>query len=336
MTKLLACYNKDMKIRMNSSSGGIYYPLAKKIISDGGVVYGACYEGTNVYHRRINSMDKIKPSCGSKYQPSILEDTFRKVRIDLQNGLTVFFTGTPCQCEGLCSYVGSSDSLYCADFICHGIPSKKAWRKYLLSMKKHGINITSVNMRDKSSGWQEYSWKLTDSNETEYIQTYSENAFMKGFLSDIYLRPSCYECFFKGIDRKTDFTLGDYWGVQRIQPELFDNNGISLVFIHSEKGLKLFDGIIEEIYCFDAPLHKVVETNPSCIYSNHKPIRRKEFFEKIDEGYDFIQLVNDMTKESTLKLLARRVKNMIKFRRGGRVAIKRMGYCPLFTNEEAV
>lgn len=316
MTKAFACYNKDDKIRMKSSSGGIYYLIAQNIISDGGVVYGACYEGTDVCHRRIETLDGISASCGSKYQPSVLGRTFNRVKEDLDDGRKVLFSGTPCQCAGLLAMLGEHENLYCMDFICHGIPSKAAWREYLSSLKKRGAEIISVNMRDKISGWSKYSWRLSGIDGKEIIEPAMKNAFMKGFLADIYLRPSCYQCCFKGIERKTDMTLGDYWGVQNIQPEMFDNKGTSLFFVHSNKGMKLFQKISEQMEYTMADIKRATRANPSLLNSSECPLEREQFFQKMKKQ-DFIQLIQSLTKVPLYKQIERKVKNMVNIICGG-------------------
>lgn len=312
MIKGFACFNKNEDVRMRSSSGGIYYVIAEKIISDGGVVYGACYEGTDVQHRRIDTIDGIAPSCGSKYQPSRLGNTFRQVKHDLDEGKKVLFTGTPCQCGGLLSFVGEQENLYCADCICHGIPGRAAWNGYLSSLKKRGLDVVSVNMRDKISGWSGYSWKLLSRDGTIKIQHKDENPFMKGFIADLYLRPSCYECCFKGIDRTTDFTLGDYWGVQRLQPEMFDDKGVSLLLVHSQKGMQLFQQISDLLEYKEAPIDAAVGVNHSLVKSAKLTDGKEKFYSELKKGKDFIEVVERMTRVSLLQKIKRKIGLMIK------------------------
>lgn len=318
MTIAFACYNKNEQIRMRSSSGGFYYTIAKKVITSGGVVYGACYEGTDVCHRRIDTIGGILPSCGSKYLPSKLGDTFKQIQADLNSERMVLFTGLPCQCKGVLSLIGERDNLYCADCVCHGIPSKTAWKEYLSSMRHRGFDVEAVNMRDKVSGWRTYSWKLKGSNGEEIIQSKNENLFMKGFTSDLYLRPSCYECCFKGIDRQTDFTLGDYWGVWDIQPEIYDDKGTSLVLVHSNKGMLLFQDVEKELEYREANIRKAVQSNRSIIQSAHLSKARKEFFIGVKKQKDFIDLVENMTRLSVYRRVKRKFKRLFNYARNTR------------------
>ena len=317
MTKVFACYNKNDDVRMISSSGGMYYLLAEKVINKGGIVYGACYEGTEVVHHRIETIDGIPDSCGSKYIPSKLNDTFLMIRKDLKDGKKVLFTGTPCQCAGLKSFIGNNDNLYLADFICHGMPSKTAWNAYLDSLKKNGQIVTGVNMRNKSSGWLNYSWVIKDQDNNEIRQSHNDNKYMKGFIADLYLRPSCYTCHFKGVERVTDFTMGDYWGVQSIQPDMYDDKGTSLFFVHSDKGMELFEEIQNQIVYKEADVERAIKANPSIVSCAKTTKKREQFFSRINANEDFIEVVSDLTKVTLQVKVKRKAKNMIKKILGG-------------------
>lgn len=311
-----ACYNKNEEVRMSSSSGGIYSLLAEKILEDGGEVFAACYDrNLEVSYRKINSIDELPDSRGSKYVASHMGNVFQDVLDSLQKGIKVLFVGTPCQCEGLMSFLGKRyDNLVCVDFICHGIPGRIPWRKYLESMKNRGSELVGINMRDKTSGWSKWKfcWKMVDNFGNTTFQPQSENFFVKGFIANIYLRPSCYNCQFKGIERKTDFTLGDYWGVWNIQPEMDDNKGISLVLVHSQKGQKLFDSVSSSIVYTNAFLDKAIKYNSPILSSVKCSDNRKVFYKRINEGEDFIKIMEDLTRISFKDKLKIRIKRSIK------------------------
>lgn len=310
-SKAFACYNKDINIRRDSSSGGIYYLLAEEVIRCGGVVYGACYEGTEIKHRRITDTEGISASCGSKYVESDLRDSFMSVRRDLAEGRQVLFAGVPCQCAGVLAFVGKQQKdLYCLDLICHGVPGKKAWRSYIAALHAKGFDLKTVNMRDKSKGWKGYGWKLKSVDGKEKLQSHHVNSFMQGFLANIYLRPSCYACRFKGVERDTDITLGDYWGVWRIQPQMYDDMGTSLVLAHSEKGMELLRRISDRIVIAEALLEEAIAANPCMVRSVERPASREKFFRKIEAGEDFITVVESMTRRT----LWRRIKSVLDLR----------------------
>lgn len=289
-----ACYNRDTEERKNSSSGGIYSLLAKKVLEQQGVVFAACYdENLNVVHRKISSLEELPQSRGSKYLQSHLGDTFAQVKEALEQGIQTLFVGTPCQCEGLLSFLGKSyPNLLCVDLICHGVPSKKAWQGYLASMKACGKEIAAVNMRDKTTGWSGYlyDWKLVDPQGNVSIQPQQENPYMNGFVQNLYLRPSCHRCSVESVRRKTDMTLGDYWGVWDLQPEMDDNQGTSVVFLHSQKGWEAFSRISDQIEFKRADLESVIQKNPSYRESSIPHPLREKFFRQLSDGEDFLTI----------------------------------------------
>ena len=315
-TRVYACYNRNDEIRAMSSSGGIYYLLAREVLCKGGVVFAACYDGMDVVHKRIDDENELLDSMGSKYMPSELGDTFTAVKNELTSGRIVLFAGIPCQCGGLLSYMNicnaNRTNLITVDVICHGVPSKKAWRSYCNSLKDTGFNLTSVNMRDKSSGWKNYSWKLTDTKGKSKTQLHGDNPYMNGFVGDIYLRPSCSNCRFKGVERKTDITLGDYWGVNRVQPNMDDDKGTSLVFVHSAAGQRLFEAVSDSIVRTSTLVDQAVSHNPSVVTSSVASDKRSAFFQRSAEGEDFCEIVGDMTKKPISVQIKRKVKNMVK------------------------
>lgn len=310
---------------MQSSSGGIYPLAARTVMRQGGTVYAACYDDDlNVVHERITDEEGLKKSIGSKYICSTLNNTFGSVREDLQSGLPVLFVGTPCQCEGLLSYLEvvceDRENLTVMDFVCHGIPGRVPWREYRKSLLKQGLDLKEVNMRDKKTGWTraEYSWKLTDrQGNTRYIGQ-KQIPFMKGMIKNLYCRHSCYECPFKGIDRNTDLTVGDYWGVWKLQPEMDDNKGTSLLMIHTERGLELWNDIRQDVTYKEADVSGAVEANVCIVRSCSRNPDRDVFFKRLRAGEDFSVIVKDLTKESAWNSLKDKAKRKMRSVIGGR------------------
>ena len=319
ITKAFACYNLDENERKNSSSGGIYPLIAREVLRNGGVLYAACYnDNLDVVHKAIEAEDYIFDSQGSKYVQSSLSRTFHEIIKRLKNGEKILFIGTPCQCEGLVSLINTTrtprQNLYVIDFVCHGVPGRVAWNAYKESMEKSGKSLVSVNMRDKSTGWTNgnYAWKETTASEETIITPRRQHAYMRGMLANLYIRPSCFTCEFKGVDRCTDITLGDYWGIWNHLPEMDDDKGTSLVLVHSEQGEMLLNSIKACIKIADADIEKAVRGN-SCIVEPTKYNRkREEFFVRIGKGEDFKKVVDDLTKMSMLSKVKNKVKKLSK------------------------
>lgn len=312
-----ACYNNDATERMRSSSGGVFPLLARQIIRLNGIVYAACYDNElNVVHRIIVDEQGIRASQGSKYVESDLGTTFLKVENDLKQGRTVMFVGTPCQCAGLSSFLKQKKTdcgrLFITDFVCHGVPGRTAWRAYLKSQENKGRKIHKINMRDKSSGWsnRDYSWSITDQNNNTELISHRQVSFMKGFLRNLYLRPSCYECIFKKENRFSDITLGDFWGIWKYLPEMDDNKGTSLIITNTEKGEKLLSDINPYVTLTMADYKMASAGNSSLIISVKQHKRRTDFYRGV-ANTDFEDLVNKLTKLSMPERIKRKIKRII-------------------------
>lgn len=284
--KIYACYNKDEYIRIKSSSGGIFSLIAEEIINKKGVVFGAGFDQNfNIVHLCIDSVKDIEKLRGSKYVQSEIGDSYKKAKEFLQEGRMVLFTGTPCQIAGLKEYLGENyKKLITQDIICHGVPSPKVWQRYLSYQKKiAGSSVRKISFRQKNEGWKRYSVSVSFENNTEYRKNLTEDLFMRGFLQDLYLRPSCYNCHFKTISRCSDFTLADFWGIENMLPEMNDDKGTSLMLIHSDKGEQIFNLLSNKIISKEVDLDQSLSCNPSVCNSVNINYVRDKFFDDIDQ-----------------------------------------------------
>lgn len=211
--RVFAAWNKNEEIRRKSSSGGIFSLLAEQIILGGGVVVGAAFDdGLQLRHHIVDSIEGLAELRGSKYIQSDAGAVFSEIKIALEKSRKILFTGTPCQVAGLTSYLGgNTKGLLTCDIVCHGVPSEKVFRKYIKELEQqHGGSVTAVSFRDKKLGWKRYSVKVEFANGGFHESALNEDSFMRFFLSDLCLRPSCYTCPFATIPRQGDITLGDY------------------------------------------------------------------------------------------------------------------------------
>lgn len=311
--KSYAVFNKDEKIRLESSSGGIFSLLAEYVINKYGIVYGAVFdEEFNVKHIKITSLKDIELLRGSKYVQSKINDIFKSIKFDLINNKLVLFTGTPCQIAGLQSFLQRKyDNLILMDIVCHGVPSPLIWQKYINKLKKnYKQNIKNIYFRDKSTGWKKYSIKFLFDKD-EYKNIGFKDIYMKGFLNDIYLRPSCYNCKFKGIERISDITVADFWGIENIFPKIDDDKGTSLVVIHTEKGKRLFDKLSEKMIFNEVNLNEVVKYNLSMVRSAKYNKKREPFFVELNFEKDIEKLIRKYTKKSFIQLVKYKIKSII-------------------------
>ena len=233
MPKAFGGWHRDEKIRYDSSSGGAFSLFAIAIIKKGGKVFGCTLdEKMKAIHIGIDNIDELSLLRGSKYVQSDINDVYREVKDIVKQGRLVLFVGTPCQAAGLSTYMGSKEisNLYIVDFICHGVPSPQVFADYVSSeQRKMGSKLIKFRFRNKDRGWSQTGFQLgtyLEYADGRYVRKYPalKDNFMNAFLDDVCLRPSCYECNFKCLPKGyTDFTIADFWGVEKVNSRLNDN-----------------------------------------------------------------------------------------------------------------
>ena len=323
-----AAYHNDEQLRLQSSSGGIFSAIVEQIIDMGGVVFGAAFDNKyNVVHTYVESKNELLKFRGSKYVQSKIGDSYQKAKMFLDSGRIVYFSGTPCQIAGLYSFLRKSyDNLITQDLICHGVPSPMVWLKYIEYREKMAnSSIKNISFRSKISGWNNFSILFEFKNGTKYSSIISngnsDDPFMKLFLKNYCLRPSCYDCQFKKIHRHADITLADFWGIQSVLPNFDDDKGVSAILIHSDKGKKAFELINDKITFKKTDFNKTY--NWSYVNSSPLPTGRDKFMnsiskERFEDSYlklmRFLkrnQIIKKMTPKNIWMSLKYRAKHAI-------------------------
>lgn len=311
-----ACINKEEKIRVESSSGGIFSLLADYVFDYSGVVVGAIFNSEFfVIHECIEDRNDLSKLRGSKYLQSDIKDVLIKTKKFLDQNRLVLFSGTPCQIGGLKSFLEKEyENLICIDIVCHGVPSPKVWGKYLEFRKtKANSDIERISFRTKNLGWKRYSVLFQFKNNTEYLKPLTEDLYMQAFLRDVCLRPSCYDCKFKTLNRESDITLADFWGIQNLLPNFDDDKGTSLIFVNSEMGMKLFEKIKNKVKFQEVNIKEAVVYNSAAIKSVECNKSREEFFQKLDI-ISFDVLVKKYCKENIIFKVIKKIKTKLKRR----------------------
>lgn len=350
--EVYAAKNPNEEIRKESSSGGIFTLLAEQTIDAGGVVFGVKWnEHFEAVHAYTETKEGLVDFRGSKYVQSQTGDTFKQAEEFLKQGRQVLYSGTPCQIVALKLYLKKEyDNLLTIDIICHGTPSPGVFRWYLseelqmtaarqnnkktkfsnpssitsiakadILAKEQGFKIKDIRFRDKQLGWKKYSFVLTleslssiQNKEISISSPINENTFLRGFLRDIYLRPSCYACPSKSGKSRSDITLADYWGIQSIMPELDDDRGVSAVIINSTKGQNALNSTDAELYI--ASYENICANNPSLLFPCKIPEKRIIFFSYTQRS--FHEHLNKLLHISfVLKIKYRVFAYMSKFRK---------------------
>lgn len=312
--KTYACKNINDVDRKNSSSGGIFILLCQVIIKSGGVVFGSAFdEEFEVVHSYAESMEECKKYRGSKYVQSRIGNQYSKVKDFLNKGRIVLFSGTQCQIKGLKLFLGREyDNLFTVEMICHGVPSPLVFRKYRESIiKKYNSNIKYINFRDKRLGWNKFSYVTEFENNKIYSKDLNNDVYVKGFLKNLYLRPSCYECKAKNFTSNSDISLADYWGVEKYHKELYDDNGISLVIVNTKQGQKIWNQIINNLKFEESDLNYAIENNPCIVRPVIINKNRTKFFNMIEKN-DLEYSIEKCLKDSLYKRIKSKIKVFLK------------------------
>lgn len=301
-------YSLDNAVRKNSSSGGIFYHLAKKIINEGGVVFGAAVDGYSVKHTFAENEEQIKQFMGSKYVQSDMGDCYKSAKDFLESGKKVLFSGTPCQIKGLYAFLGKKayPNLITQDLICHGVPSPKVWESYIGHKTK--AENPQISFRDKFFGWHYFSLKIKDKSKV-YRKNLEEDWYLKLFLDNTILRPSCHNCKAKQEGSSADITLADCWGPHKVCPDVRDTDkGLSLVLVNSQKGNDFWSELSAHNVLFSKEVEsgKAIASQSAISQSANMNAKRALFFESLNK-MSFGELYKSWYRKSLVRTVKQKI-----------------------------
>lgn len=259
--KYLGVQAKNDELRRTCTSGGAFPVLAEHILQFGGVIYGAGFDGSmRLIHQRADSREKLARLMQTKYIQSDLAGIYQLIRHDLQERRYVLFVGTPCQTEAVRKLFGMTyPHLVLVDLICYGVPSPMIWKDYVHYLeKKHKGKLNTFNFRDKRNrnNGHTVSYQVDD---REYLNEYSKDPYIAMFNSNCILRPSCHECKFSTLQRNSDITIGDFWGIEKKSPDMDDGMGTSLVILHTHKAAHIWEAVQDRFNCIECAEHEVLQ-----------------------------------------------------------------------------
>lgn len=287
---VIQCYgvkSKNEEIRYNSTSGGFFSVLAEKWIDDGGIVVGAEYDEPNrVFHSASSDKNDIKKLRQSKYVQSDSQGIYKKVKELLDHNRKVLFCGTPCQVEALLFFlVKPYDNLLTLDFVCCGICSPGIYKLYLAELeRKYKSKVEKVWFKNKKEGWRSIGTRIDFENGKYYFRTGSRDLFMTSFVTDaLSMRLSCEECKYRKLPHRSDIMLGDFWGIENINPSFDDNKGVSAVLLNSQKGKIAFKSVQEHLDCFETTIENIAKGNFTIFEPKHMNPLRAEFIDLMNK-----------------------------------------------------
>lgn len=270
---------KDKEKQLASQSGGAFTAIAEYILSLGGVVYGCGFDyDFQVVYLRVDNVSDLYKLKGSKYvQAKISGSTYDDLLSDLSNGRTVLFSGTACYCEAVRKYIEFKKvkgQLITVDLICHGVPSPKIYRDYISYLEKEKEStVIDFSFRYKQpGGWHVHEERIKYANGDSEIR----KEYTTIFYTNIILRPSCGKCQYASLDRKSDFTIGDFWGIEKKYPEHHDKDGMSVILLNSNFAIEIFDKCKNNLDYFQVEAKDIIQ--PNLLHSTRIPLRHVFFW----------------------------------------------------------
>lgn len=283
----------DRENRVGSSSGGIFYTLARYTIEErNGWVFGAAFEDKfQLRHVGVNNMTDLQKLRGSKYLQSDMQDCYQQIKQLLKDGVFVLFVGTPCQVAGLRAFLRNReyDNLLTADLVCHGVPPQSLFDEHVKYLEqKHKATLVSYYFRNMD-GWGVCEIAdFANPKKRKVLPSYSLSPYLYSFMKAYTYRESCYECKFATIPRQGDITLADYWGVDKFFVGIDISKGISLVLLNTEIGKTLFNEI-KEVKCtvYESNLSDASCYNTNLVTKTIRPAIRDIVYMLINQkGYN--------------------------------------------------
>ena len=273
-----AAWNRDDKVRKDSTSGGVFTALAEYVLESGGVVYGAAMDGKqHLRHIACFRKEDLWRLRGAKYVQSDLGDIYREVKKKLRSRL-VLFSGTPCQVDGLYRYLGSRpENLITCDLVCHGVPSPGVWEDMARSIEQRkGKGLQAVRFRNKVTNWKNSHFTTVYDDGTVDTAPLFATEYGRAFGRALFLRPSCHSCAYTNLNRPGDFTLGDFWGLKDDELPEEQEKGINLLLVNTAHGSHIFDQLPLSRQAF--PVERAVAGNPRLASPIARPEERAAFF----------------------------------------------------------
>jgi ferredoxin len=297
---IYAVNNKKLKVKTNSSSGGIFPELVQYVIEElNGYVVGVKFDNDmNAISSIAHTMEEAEEFYGAKYTKSDFTGMFRKVKSLLDKGDTVLYSGLPCEAAGLRAFLRKRyDNLIVSEVLCHAGPSPLVFRRYVqyLESRFHS-KVKKINFRDKSKGWLalDNTMVVEFTNREPLKLRARRNNYYRSFIKDNIARPACSQCSFVYTNRVGDLTMGDFWGIQYAKPEMFDNKGTSILMINTKIGENIWNQISNRFKYEESNLQEAFR------YNHKKSIKltekRNEFFDRFEkeEINSLLQEFNDL------------------------------------------
>ena len=318
--KTYKVFHRNKDIRYNSTSGALYYALAQSFIEEDNYIVGCVYnkDYSGAHHEASNTIEGLNRIMRSKYFQSDTEGIYKNIKNLLDSNNKVLFCGTGCQVSALYGFLRKEyENLYTVELICRGINSPLAFTSYMKELRERfKSDIREVHFKNKSHGWTNLGTLICFDNGKKYYRNKFNDPWVNAFIcGNLYIRPSCENCKYKIFPRVADITIGDYWGISYTEDE--KKYGVSVAFVNTEKGNKLFQSAKKNMYVEERDFYEAVKGNAALTYSVNLNPKRKEFFDRIEKEpyskvvWDLLNSTAFKRKMYTIKLKAKDSINLL-------------------------
>lgn len=285
-------------IRNISTSGGLFTILANYTFERNGIVYGAVWDKNNeVYIKRITNPKQLNEVRHSKYVQSQTRNSFNEVLTDLKNGLLVLYSALPCQIAGLHSFLGKEyQNLITVEVLCGQAPSSKAFLSYINEKNNEKHKVCGAIFRNDRE-WNPHNILLKyDDGKVERCTTWTNDPYLNAYMQTVMASDTCKYCKYSHIPRQSDITIGDFWGIKKIDGKLDDGYGTSLMLKNNNR----YDDILKYILFNTKKCRKIelsdVLTTPNRINSKeatfYAPVEKRKSFYEMLKHHSFTKTVN--------------------------------------------
>lgn len=269
---IYAYSSPNENLRARSSSGGAFSVIAESLLKQGGVVYGAGFnpDYSELLHMHAENSEELDNLRRSKFIQSRKNTVYSEILHLLKADRKVLYTGTPCEIGALKVFLQKDYSnLLTCDLICGCVSSPGVYARYIGEMKdKYNSPVSFVNFKDKRQGWRGKGISIKFKNGSEYYSSILDDYYVVSFHSRFNIRPSCFSCKYRSLLRASDFTLGDFWGIEQIDKKLDDNKGLSLLLVNSAKGKKVLSSLDGDFHLIDILLEDYSLKYNWCVHVN--------------------------------------------------------------------
>lgn len=321
-----AAYSTNEETRYGGSSGGVFGTIAKCLIDDDYVIYGAGFdERLKLRCLRAENEKEIEQLLKSKYVQSQMDAAYENIRSDLEQGRKVLLVAAPCQVSATLGYLRKKyENLITVDFLCHGVPSQQMFDRCMhYEEEKYGYKILNYSFRSKIKGGTTphyFTMKIEKNGKQRTItRPYYKSVYYALYQQQyITVRDSCYDCIFSGRERASDLTIADFHAIESYEPTINRFDGVSTVISNTEKGEKLFETIKEFLWYKEYPIEDLICNGVLFLEKTKRPSNRDDFAKDF-ASMDFKKVVRryiSWTKYCVYDIYYRMPKMIRKFMRG--------------------